>query len=190
MRNLFLLILLILNIEAFGQAEIWLYDGDMMSVLDFKIDSDNVYYLKNSKVHFINKDEVFVVINGKDTIYIYESDTIAGYPKERFFFYLKGLNDGFRYNNLKVISINALLGMSGAIILPMAGFNGFFVALPPLATTVIFALSDVKHIPKSEDSLYELGYKESARKKRVVNALTGAVTGITVGSIILYIATK
>ncbi len=184
--------MLFISVDA--QIEIWLYDGGLINTRGYKLQDEAVYYLnKKGKTKVLNKLDVYAIIDAQDTVYVNKLDTPFAAAKSQYLSYLKGLHDGYKYNNWKIVGANFLLGTSSAIGLPLLGFSGGYVIVPNLAGTFAFGAVKPKALPgyvSEQDTMYRKGFEISARKKKVINSIEGGLTGLAVGSVILYFVTK
>ncbi len=191
-KKLFITALLAMfYMSAFPQVEIWLYDGAKVKARKYKVDTAYVFYVKKTKLRALPKQEVFAITTGADTIFVYPDDSVNNVSRADYFSYLKGINDGFKHKAYGALGVNFAVGSASAIILPLYGLSGVFVALPGIVSTFVTGALKVKNVPKNtQDSLYVTGYRQSVKKKRVICAVEGAVAGVAAGTAVLIILSK
>jgi hypothetical protein len=187
MRNI-CLIFLVLSFSfriSFSQINIWLYDGRLITTTGVRHDSNYVYYLNNhNKIKYLFKEDVFAIIDGKDTDFFYNNPTL---PPQKYFHYIKGLHDGYKYFNPWICTENFLVGTASSVLLPKLGLSGVFVAVPSLISVGVTSFSKIKKLPSTQDSLYIDGYINTARKEKLISSLTSSVAGIATGSLIVLL---
>ncbi len=189
MKNFFLtLAISILFLPAYSQISIWLNDGMIISTKGYKIDTANkiIYYLnKKEKTKYLDFQEVFAITDKNDTLIITPAENLT---TEQAFSFLNGIHDGFSYKNPKILIGNFLIGTASGFIMPQVGLSGVLSVLPNLFSSTAFGITNLKdkNIPQG-DSLYRKGYNISAKKKKLILAIEGGMSGLVVGNLIGYL---
>ncbi|MBE9468125.1 MAG: hypothetical protein IMY72_07375 [Bacteroidetes bacterium] len=192
-------LLFIINVSL-AQNTVWMLNGKKTIINDYNInkyeDTHNLIYQNSrGKDKQIGVDEIFSVTDntGEEKIF-YKKDSLIGR-----FFTTKQMKDYVRgefeaHKNYKAPLSTALGFIAGgaSVIIPLEKM--FYAPLiPAVATTIIGCTKPAEKKIKNKYPNYEnnnyyiLGYKESAKKKRINNALKGSVAGMAAGIIVAFI---
>lgn len=186
-----LLVLIAVGNISFAQSIIWQTDGTVFEAKSTKIDSGFVEIVKkNGKTKFLDTADVFAIISGVDTMFLYSN---PDYPLEKAKMFVKGQIDGKKYNNYFVYT-GAFIFSTGTTIglryTPIPDFlSPLFSAIYTACFSKVVTKSKVCKIPeelqKNED--YIAGYKLSASKKKILNTSIYSVIGLITGYAVITI---
>ncbi len=178
-----------LNIVT-AQNEIWLNDGTLINTQQYKVDETSVIYKnKKGKAKILDKQSIFAIVNAKnDTIYFLTHDSLTAQMSERELFdFIKGVHDGYSYNNGGILASSTTIGFMSGLFMPLFGFSPLEVPVPNTVLVFASGLSKDKINLENKSEYYVKGYNVSAKKKKVINAVEGSVAGLTLGTIAAYL---
>ena len=195
-----LLSIFLILITCNAQNTVWLLNGKKLSINDYNInkyeDTHNlVYQNAKGKEKQIDIDEIFSVTDktGNENIF-YKKDSLTGnfFTTEQMQDYVKGEFEARQKYRAPLFTVLGFVAGGASAIVPL---DKMFYAplIPGAATTIIGCTKPDKNKIKSKypnyasNNYYLLGYKESAKRKRINNALKGSAVGMAAGIIIAFI---
>jgi hypothetical protein len=192
-------LLFIINVSL-AQNTVWLLNGKKIIINDYNInkyeDTHNlVYFNTRGKEKQIGVDDIFSVTDntGEERIF-YKKDSLIGsfFTTTQMKDYVRGEFEA--HKNYKAPLSTALGFIAGgvSVIIPLEKM--FYAPLIPAAATTIIGCTKPagkkiknKYPNYANNNYYILGYKESAKNKRIKNALKGSVAGMAAGIIVAFI---
>ena len=190
-----LLFFIFLTIASFSQNKVWLIDGSVYKT-DGKgiVDSNKVLvYNKKMKTKLIDTTNVFAIISGKDTMFLYHSDK---YPLRKAKYFIQGEIDGKKYSNSDLYVSSFAIGVVSPILLASMSYSTFLSPIFPAAFTAIFSKVNPKKEANKLNSKYLnnkeyiRGYKLSATRQKIKNMSIYSIAGLASGIAILVLLHK
>ncbi len=191
---------LLFIMNTYGQDSIIMYNGK--SIIGKVHDDKNQTYISYQirkrhkvKTYYIYKENIFGIYY-KDSVsnifYVAEPTTIGGslsLPEMQS--YISGENMArYNYHPRWATVCGTVAGLGGI-------YFGFYGLLVPTAYVVIAAATPVKPIKNKNfpaeqmnNEFYKNGFKQEAKRKKLVNAIIGGVSGIVVLGTTLGILTS
>ena len=192
-------IFLIINVSP-AQNTVWLLNGKKITISNYNInkyeDTHNlVYQNAKGKERQIDVDDIFSVTDksGVENVY-YKKDTLLGnyFTIPQMKDYVKGEFDAHKNYKAPLFTVLGFVAGGTSAILPLDKM--FYAPLIPGAATTIIGSTKAsgekiksKYPNYANNNYYLLGYKESAKRKRINNALKGSAVGMVTGIIIAFI---
>lgn len=194
LSSLCLAILLQLSLVSSAQTEFNLVGGQQLNAkiiseteteITFEIAKKN----DKTKTKKIAKSRLFsTVTNGLETIHYNPEEGNIHYSKDDMRYYVYGQQDAYQYykTTWTVIVAGVMGGVAGVW---MGSEGSALLILAPVVGTIGGTLVQ-KHEPKPEltrsksylkEPAYVLGYKKTARSKKIFNSIKSAVVGTLVG---------
>ncbi len=190
-----LLFFIFLTINSFSQNQVWLIDGSVYKT-DGKgiVDSNKVLiYNKKMKSKLIDTTEIFAIIAGKDTMFLYHSDK---YPLKKAKYFMQGQIDGKKYKNTDLYVSSFAVGIISPILLASMSYSTFLSPILPAAFTAVFSKVNPKKNPNNlnpkyiNNKEYIRGYKLSATKQKIKNMSIYSIAGLATGIAVLVLINK
>lgn len=176
----------------FSQSTVWLIDGTVLTTNKCKF-GDKGYiecFTDKGKIRYTDTADVFALIKGTDTTFIYEN---SDYPIEKAKFFMQGQIDGKEYNNYYTYAGGFVAGAIAPFLLtytPVPSFLSPMVSVGYIASfSHVNTESKFCDIPEkyAENEDYIKGYQFSATRKKIRNTAIYSVAGLAVGYAILFI---
>jgi hypothetical protein len=189
-KFIFILLLLFSVAKIFSQNyEVWLIDGTVLHVDGFGVvDSGRVLVICKDRYKMIDTTDIFAIIQGLDTIYLYSNPS---YPLSKAKEFMRGQIEGKNYSAPLLYAGAFISGAITPFALTCLSMETYTAPLEPLLYTILFSKVDNKKIPDivaQKNADYIRGYKVSATKKNIKNiaifSYAGLVTGFSVMSLI------
>ncbi len=201
MKHLISLLSIFLIFSAsHAQNTVSLLNGKKISINDYNINKDEdagnlIYKNSNGKERQIGVDEIFSITDkaGNENIF-YKQDSLTGnfFTIKQMGDYIKGEFEARQNYKAPLSTVLGFVAGGTSAILPLDKM--FYAPLIPGAATAIIgstkpAENKIKnqHPNYATNNYYLLGYKESAKRKRINNALKGSAVGMVTGIIIAFI---
>lgn len=183
-----------------AQNTVSLLNGKKISINDYNINKDEdtgnlIYKNANGKEKQIDIEEIFSVTDkrGKENIF-YKKDSLTGnfFTIKQMKEYVKGEFEARQNYKAPLFTVLGFVAGGTSAILPLDKM--FYAPLIPGAATTIIGSTKAsekkiknKYPNYANNNYYLLGYKESAKRKRINNALKGSAVGMVTGIIIAFI---
>lgn len=184
---------IILSTSVFAQKQLWLNDGKIIEIQDYKLEQDSnlVFYKKqNNKIKSVERPDVFMVLDskGQETIF-YQPDTLDNiFSANEMKNYVKGRNWARRNYKCPVLTITSFaLGAATPIGVQAAGLNPLISPVMPLGETAVVSLINPKldkykqNNSDFENKHFNKGFEEQVKRKRINNTAISASIGMVLG---------
>jgi hypothetical protein len=190
-----IILLLILPAKAGAQDTVFMLNGKTLIGKIREVNPDTMYLLlqyfhkKKSEFKNIGLEDVYALsFRDSKRVIIYETDTTRGnaYTPEQMGSYIRGLHFADTHYSSPWVAVGgAAVGFGGTYFFPV-----FYGMMFPTVYTVITGVTPVHYKKQAakypdlfKDPYFVEGYKERAKKRKVVNTIIGSLAGIAAGAI-------
>ena len=187
------------SLVIFSQNTMLLTNGKKITIGQYKIGNNNILAYKNKKdkLKNIELEDVFSIVekSGNEKIF-YKSDSTNKeyFTVEQMRYFIKGENDAANnYKSPWTTVGGVIVGVGTVVSVPLVGLNSLYAPLLPIAYNSSVGLIQVKTEKLGIESQYidnkhyVLGYKKTAKQKRITNSLFGSGIGIVVGIAAVFV---
>ena len=194
---------LILAGNAMSQDTILTLDGDEIFTPDYRLDESTFeieYKTPNLSIKSINSDEVFSIKHRDGTeriLYKYDPAEGNGLSVDDMREMATGMACArTHHREPAAFVIGFCAGFGGVFLMPVVKGNLLYAPLVPLAVVTITGLTQVnaaKHTKniygKDMSEMYNSGYADRAKRKRMTSVIVGSLAGLASG-VLLNAATQ
>ena len=186
------IILLFSFFVVFPQSTVWLIDGTVLTTNKCEF-GDKEYiecFTEKGKIKHTDTADVFALIKGTDTTFIYEN---PNYPLEKAKIFMEGQIAGKKYNNYYVYTGGFVMGAIAPYSLIFTPIPAFLAPVVSVGYTASFSHVNPKSkfcdIPDkyADNEDYVAGYQLSATRKKIKNTAIFSAIGLVTGYAILFL---